>query len=50
MEREEREPERDVEELEQRADELDKEIGDARDKVASTDGVDVESEDGPGDD
>ena len=50
MEREERQPERDVEELEERAEKLDQDIGEARDKVASTDGVDVESEDGPGDD
>jgi hypothetical protein len=49
MERE-PQPERNVEELEQRAEELEKEIDDARDQVAETEGVDVESEDGPGDD
>ena len=49
MERDEQ-PEQDVEQLEERAEELEKEIEDAREQVASTDGVDVESEDEPGDD
>jgi len=49
MERE-QQPERDVEELEERADELDKEIDQAREQVAGTDGVDVGSENEPGDD
>ncbi len=39
-----------MEELEQRADELDKEIEDAKDQAVETDGVDVESDDEPGDD
>ena len=39
-----------MEELEQRSEELEKQIDDARDQVAETEGVDVESEDGPGDD
>ena len=49
MERE-QQPERDVEELEERAEELEKEIDQAKDKAAETEGVDVESEDGEGDD
>ena len=49
MERE-PQPERDVEELEPRAEELEQEIDDARDQVAEGEGVDVESEYGPGDD
>jgi hypothetical protein len=43
MERE-QEPERDVEEMEQRADELEKEIEGARDQVEETDGTGVEAE------
>lgn len=46
MERE-QQPERNVEELEERAEELEKEIDQARDTVTETDGVDVESEDAP---
>jgi hypothetical protein len=49
MERE-PQPERDVEDLEHRADEVEQEIEDARDQAAGTDGVDVESDDEPGDD
>jgi hypothetical protein len=49
MERE-QQPERDVEELEERAEKLEQEIDDARDQAIETDGVDVESEDASGDD
>jgi hypothetical protein len=49
MEREEQ-PERNVEELEERAEKVEKDIEEARDQAAETDGVDVESEDGPGND
>jgi hypothetical protein len=49
MERE-RQPEREADELEQRADELEKEIEDAKSQVEETQGVDVESDDGPGND
>jgi len=49
MEREEK-PDRDVQELEERADQLEKSIDEAKDQVAGTEGVDVESEDEPADD
>ena len=39
-----------MEELEERAEELEKEIDEARDTATDTDGVDVESEDAPGND
>lgn len=43
MERE-PQPERDVQELEERAEELEKDIDDAKDQAAETDGIDVEDE------
>lgn len=43
MERE-PQPERDVEELEERAEELEKEIDEAKDQAAGTEGVEVEAE------
>jgi hypothetical protein len=44
------EPERNVEELEERAEKVEKDIEEARDRIAETEGVDVESDDAPGDD
>jgi len=49
MEREEQ-PERNVDELEERAEKVEKEIEEAKDQVAETEGVDVESDDAPGND
>ena len=43
MERE-PQPERDVHELEERAEELEKDIEEAKDQVAETDGIDLEDE------
>jgi hypothetical protein len=43
MERE-PQPERDVEELEERAEELEKDIDKAKDQAAETDGIEVEPE------
>ena len=43
MERE-PQPERDVQELEDRAEELEKDIDEAKDQAAQTDGIDVEGE------
>ena len=49
MEREEQ-PERDVEELEERGDQVEQDIEEAKEQAAGTEGVDVESDDEPGDD
>lgn len=44
------EPERELEDLEERAERVEKEIDDARDQAAETEGVDVESDDASGND